>query len=45
MTQELKKHLTVKKVSETPYAIDVHWKTLQRKKFYIFNPHIAKTFW
>ena len=32
-----------KKKFETPYAIDVHWKTLQRgKKFYIFNPHIVK---
>jgi len=42
MTQELKSFKGEKKF-ETPYAIDVHWKTLQRgKKFYIFNPHIVK---
>jgi GR25 family glycosyltransferase involved in LPS biosynthesis len=42
MTQELKSFNGEKKF-ETPYAIDVHWKTLQRgKKFYIFNPHIVK---
>ena len=42
MTHELKSFKGEKKF-ETPYAIDVHWKTLQRgKKFYIFNPHIVK---
>lgn len=42
MEEELKTFKGNKKF-ETPYAIDVHWNTLQRgKKFYIFDPHIAK---